>query len=211
MKQWRQGARVAVMTVAGAMLSIALSGQAAEIAATKQKPAKPDGVAVKVTPEMIGAGIVSSGVALPRDPAGHRHPRPAGGGVGQVAAVSDRHRRPAQQPPDRDCARQAHRVGIPVAESPDLSRQRRRVLLAGRAPADGQRGGQLRHPHHRLRDAADHVDVRRFRHQGQQAGVLQLSRRRTPPGGRHGGHRRHPQLPDPVHRSGNVEDHGAMG
>ena len=45
MKQWRQGARVAVMTVAGAMLSIALSGQAAEIAATKQKAAKPDGVA----------------------------------------------------------------------------------------------------------------------------------------------------------------------
>src|SRR5262249_41621448 len=38
--------------------------------------------------------------------------------LGQAAALSDRHCRPAQQPPDRNRARQAHRVGN---ASPDLA------------------------------------------------------------------------------------------
>jgi len=68
MRQWRQGARLAATIAAVVMGSSTLSAQAAEIVATKQKAAKPDGVAVKVTPEMIGAGIVSSGVVLPAIP-----------------------------------------------------------------------------------------------------------------------------------------------
>ena len=68
MWQWRRGAPLAAAVAATLMWSIALSGQATETVATKQKAAKPDGVAVNVTPEMIGAGIVSSGVALPAIP-----------------------------------------------------------------------------------------------------------------------------------------------
>jgi DNA-binding beta-propeller fold protein YncE len=59
---------LAAAIAAMAMWSIALSGPAAETAATRQKAAQPDGVAVNVTPEMIGAGIVSSGVVLPAIP-----------------------------------------------------------------------------------------------------------------------------------------------
>ncbi len=47
-------------------LALALPAHAADTGAAKA--AKPDGVAVTVTPEMIGAGIVSSGVALPPIP-----------------------------------------------------------------------------------------------------------------------------------------------
>ena len=81
------------------------------------KYAKPAGQPVTVTPEMVGAGIVSSGVSAAADPAGHRLAREAGARVGRAAALSDRHRRPAQQPPDRDRAGQAHRLGISLART----------------------------------------------------------------------------------------------
>jgi PQQ-like domain len=51
-----------------AACAIALHSGAAETTASKAKPAKSDVQAVKVTPEMIGAGIVSSGVVLPPIP-----------------------------------------------------------------------------------------------------------------------------------------------
>lgn len=55
--------------VAGALMcTLMLATLAAEPKAAKPKGRKPDGQAVKVTPEMIGAGIVSSGVALPPIP-----------------------------------------------------------------------------------------------------------------------------------------------
>jgi len=51
-----------------AACAIALHSVAAETTASKAKPAKADVQAVKVTPEMIGAGIVSSRVQLPPIP-----------------------------------------------------------------------------------------------------------------------------------------------
>jgi hypothetical protein len=53
---------------AAATCAITLHSVAAESAASKAKPAKSDVQAVKVTKEMIGAGIVSSGVVLPPIP-----------------------------------------------------------------------------------------------------------------------------------------------
>src|SRR5476651_913481 len=51
-----------------ATCAIGLHPVAAETTASKAKAGKPDAQAVKVTPEMIGAGIVSSGVDLPPIP-----------------------------------------------------------------------------------------------------------------------------------------------
>ena len=73
------------------------------------------GTPVTVTPEMKGAGIVSSGLALPAA-AGERRSAQAGGLLGQTP-LPDRHRRPAQQPAHRGHARQAHRLGIRLARS----------------------------------------------------------------------------------------------
>ena len=56
-----------------------------------------------------------------------------------------------------------------------------------------------------------HVDLRRIGHQGQQARLFQLSGRRAPAGRRQGGDGRHPQLPDPVHRPGDLDGHRPMG
>ncbi len=59
--------RPALVRVVGiAALSVALAGAAAQ--AQDHAKHKPDGVPVTVTPEMTGAGIVSSGVALPPIP-----------------------------------------------------------------------------------------------------------------------------------------------
>ena len=53
----------------GAVLALPLLiGLVSPLAAQTVKPVKPAGVAVKVTPEMTGAGIVSSGVKLPPIP-----------------------------------------------------------------------------------------------------------------------------------------------
>ena len=53
---------------AAALLLIAAAGMPESILAADTATAKPDGVAVSVTPEMLGAGAVSSGVALPPIP-----------------------------------------------------------------------------------------------------------------------------------------------
>jgi len=62
-----QSARATARIIAG--LALAAGALACPVHAAGPKAAKPDGQAVQVTPEMIGAGIVSSGVALPPIPA----------------------------------------------------------------------------------------------------------------------------------------------
>ncbi len=145
------------------------------------------------------------------DPALDRQPQGAGGLVGQAAAVPDRDRRPAQQPADRDHARQAHRLGIPVAQPDALPRQRRRELLGRRPPARGQRGRQLRRAHRRLRKQGHHLDLRRARHTRQQGQPAELPRRRAPAGRRHVPDRRHPQLPRADHRPQGQQDRHPVG
>lgn len=72
MGQWQQGARgaarLAATAAAAALCGIALWSHADGAAAAKQKAARPDGRPVQVTPEMIGAGMVSSGAVLPAIP-----------------------------------------------------------------------------------------------------------------------------------------------
>ena len=145
------------------------------------------------------------------DPALDRQPQGASGLVGQAAAVPDRDRRPAQQPADRDHTRQAHRVGIPVAQPEALSRQRRRELLGRRPTARGQRGRQLRRAHRRLRKQGHHLDLRRARHARQQGQPAELPRRRAPAGRRHVPDRRHPQLPRADHRPQGQQDRHPVG
>jgi PQQ-like domain len=77
---WRASSPV----LAGAFIALALGSTAvaAGDAASPSRPAKPPGVAVQVTPEMIGAGIVSSGATLPPIPAAtgsRRQPVPSWG------------------------------------------------------------------------------------------------------------------------------------
>ncbi len=67
-REARAAARLAASVAVAALCAIALGGHAGEAAAARQKAAKPDGRPVQVTPEMIGAGIVSSGAALPAIP-----------------------------------------------------------------------------------------------------------------------------------------------
>lgn len=62
-----QSARATARIIVG--LALAAGALACPVHAAGPKAAKPDGQAVRVTPEMIGAGIVSSGVALPPIPA----------------------------------------------------------------------------------------------------------------------------------------------
>ena len=83
---------------------------ASPVAPQKDKPIKGAGVEVTVTPEMMGAGAVSSGVTLPPIP-------PVTG------SRKNPDRRPTQQPADRDCARQEHRLGIPLAQPEGVPRQ----------------------------------------------------------------------------------------
>ena len=66
MKNPHRGARAAIQCLA----TLAIAGCALWPCAHAAEPkaAKPDGKAVKVTAEMIGAGIVSSGAALPLIP-----------------------------------------------------------------------------------------------------------------------------------------------
>ena len=61
-----QSARAAARVIA--VLALAAGAIVHPAHAAGPKAAKPDGQAVQVTPEMIGAGIVSSGVALPPIP-----------------------------------------------------------------------------------------------------------------------------------------------
>lgn len=61
-------AGAAALGMALAVPAAAAETKAAPAKAAKAKAAKPDGVRVKVTPEMIGAGMVSSGATLPPIP-----------------------------------------------------------------------------------------------------------------------------------------------
>ena len=187
-----------IMGLTGMLRRLYWSGVAAALLFAS--PAIAAGVAVEVTPEMTGAGIVSSGVTLPPIPPLTGNRKSPVAVVGQAAAVPDRDRRPAQQPADRGHARQAHRVGVPVAQPEDLSRQRRRELLGRRQAARGERGRQLRRAHRRLRAARHHLDLRRARHARQQGRPAELPRRRAPAGRRQVPDRRHPQLPRADHR-----------
>ncbi len=56
------------LSVLGGCLLLAVAGTCVQASPTAKKGAPGDGVEVKVTPEMIGAGQVSSGVALPPIP-----------------------------------------------------------------------------------------------------------------------------------------------
>jgi hypothetical protein len=89
---------------------------ASPVAPQKDKPIKGAGVEVTVTPEMMGAGAVSSGVTLPPIPPVTGSRKNPVASWGQAPALSHPDRRPTQQPADRDCARQEHRLGIPLAQ-----------------------------------------------------------------------------------------------
>jgi hypothetical protein len=90
---------------------------ASPVAPQKDKPIKGAGVEVTVTPEMTGAGMRQQRRHVASHPASHRQPQQAGGVLGQAAALPHPDCRPAQQPADRSCARQAHRLGF---SSPNL-------------------------------------------------------------------------------------------
>ena len=146
--------RVLVWGLAGTLLA-ALPGLAtAADAAAPAKAVKPAGIPVQVTPEMIGAGIVSSGVKLPPIPpvTGNRaNPVPSWGKpLPYPIVIADRrNNRLIEVTPDKRIVWE-----FPSPNLKRVSRQRGCELLGRRQAARGQRGRQLRRAHRRLRKRA---------------------------------------------------------
>ena len=163
----RSGAVLAVAGVAG-------FGLVGWVQPAEPKKEKSDTQAVKVTPEMIGAGIVSSGVALPPIPpvTGTREKPVASWGTPlpyPIVIADRRNNRLIEIAPDKRIVWEFPSPNLKIYRGNDdvfFSPDGKQLVVNEEDNYD------IHIIDYNTRAA--HVDVRRLRHKGQQARLLQL-------------------------------------
>ena len=204
--------RVARMTRHGLTVLVVASLSLCPFAhAAGPKSAKPAGQPVTVTPEMIGAGIVSSGAVLPSIPpvTGSRE-NPVAAWAGPlpypVVVADRRNNRLIEIAPDKRIVWEFPSPNLKIYRGNDdvfFSPDGRRLMV----------------------NEEDNYDIHIVDYQtrsltwtfgasdtkGSKPGPFQLPGRRAPAGRRQGSDGRHSQLPDSVHRPGDLDGHRPVG
>jgi hypothetical protein len=193
------------LSVLSGCLLLALAGTCAHASPTAKKGG--DGVEVKVTPEMTGAGQVSSGVALPPIPpvTGSRSKPVASWGKPlpyPILIADRRNNRLIEVTPDKRIVWEFASPNLKVYrgnEDVNFSADGKLLAVSEEDNYDMHIVDYEKREHH--------LDLRHTRHPRQERRVAELPRRCAPAGRRQVPDSRHPQLPGADHRPGQQNRH----